>query len=219
MRLRAAIAASILSLCHQAHASGYTLIRSDLPLWSESDEGVWPVSVMTEGSFGMASIFSQGDWKVEETDCTSRDADDCATWMSLQITSVFHPRFSFREALTREALKHTESEISVLVDLDQKSKGAKIFALQIGFRGGSRYMLVSASSETTPIKQMTLLDARCLTGQPGVERRKAAFSSIYLTDYCSVSSKVALRSIAHDALRRAPLGRLSWQAGNPAAED
>jgi hypothetical protein len=190
-------------------ASADDLIRSDLPLWAETEEGVQPFSVNIEGGgFGVGSNFELGDWQW----CDWGDqGDDCYWWVRLEIGSAIHPRFHWSEGDDVTNFSDSGSEIVIFAPLGETEAGQSLRAVQIGFRGGSRYLLISVMPpEDGLIEHITILDAECEDGAEDIQLRRADFLTIYLTDYCAVASNDALRRLAEESLARPPLATLTW---------
>jgi hypothetical protein len=186
------------------------LVRSDLPLWSNGGEGVWPADATSEnGSPGHYTIFQPGDWRITARDCEGAERSDaCQSWLRLSIASVFHGGFIFETASSRSALgSSSDGGVGVIAELETRRRGTKLFALQMGFRGGSTYWLLSVA-EGTPIKRLTRLDVRC--SDAGGHWRERKPRGYYLTGYCAVADKVALRLMAEAALNRPPLSTWEW---------
>lgn len=213
--LTALVVASAFLPEHAVASDAAGVLRSDLPLWSESNKGVWPSDCSSENSIAKCSIFAMGDWRRTEADCADAEPH-CLSWVRLQMTAVFHARFGYSSAPRREELDLALSEISIIAPLNTSSVPRRLYALQIGFRGGSRYILLSVErARDHPIRHLTVLDPRCDRTIPGVRVRKAKFSSSYITEYCVAETKSALLGLAQAALNRPPLATLDWIADVP----
>lgn len=196
-----------------ASASG-AIVRSDLPLWSEEAKDVWPRFYMRNGQMGMESIFAVGDWRMRTAGCSQSDPSiACETWLRFSFLGPTDPGFIVTQAPTRPALA-VAGVPSVIADLGA-APGApttRLYAIQIGFEGGSQYILVSAAQ--ADVRQMAVLSVNCSTGRrQGVVPRRAKFYTAFATAYCAVGSSQALRALALDAFARPPVAALEWVGG------
>jgi len=97
-----------------------------------------------------------------------------------------------------------------------------LYAIELGARGGSDYLIVHAPHEM-PIKRLTVLDIQCEDDNGrakvmrDVELRRNDKSVVQPTDYCVVKSVLGLRALALEALKRKPLAVLEWVGEVPAS--
>jgi hypothetical protein len=182
-------------------------IRSDLPLWSEAHPDAWPQPIEGDDAIGFGSIFRLGYWRQIDRDCP--EPSTCEVWWRLELASVFHGAFSLSTGEERSNLDGALSGSAVIVELQPHKTKGQLYALQVGFLGGSRYVLLSASA-ALPVKQMTILDGRCEDAGRHAVRRKAAFYTRYLTAYCAVRNREGLLMMARAAADRPPLATLEW---------
>lgn len=179
-------------------------IRSDIPLWGENDEGVWPQRIEGSDEIGVTSAFAIGDWRRVSGDCV------CDAWINLKLSGVFHPGYLWRGASGREALPGVESEITLIASLETGVAHPHLFAIELGMWGGSRYLLISLDWANGSIKRFTLLDPICDVAGDAAHVRKAAFETVYRTEYCAVDSQAALLAIAREATTRPPQAAYEW---------
>lgn len=209
---RSRLAVAITAMCFSAwpaHAlTPETLVRSDLPLWSEANPHVWPRPVDEgDGVIGFGSIFWLGLWRRIDRNCP--DTSACESWWRLELASVFHGAFSLGTGNEQSKLDGPLGGAAVIAELHGGKAKERLYAMQVGFFGGSSYVLLSAPA-ATPIKQMTILDARCEDAGAHAVKRKAAFYSRYFTAYCAVRDAEGLRMMARAATERPPLAILEW---------
>jgi len=210
MRYACIVAALFLSV---VPAAAEELVRSDLPLWSIGEERVWPESANgRDGLPAQYTIFQPGEWRLVSPDCEgSEESDACQSWLRLSIASLFHGGFVVETASSRATLGqggNGDGGIALIAELPMHRPGAKLYAVQIGFKGGSTYWLLSAA-DTIPVKKLSRLDAKCSDAPTGAYWREAKVRGYYLTGYCAVRDKAALRRMAEAALRRPPLS--TWE--------
>jgi hypothetical protein len=192
-------------------ASADELVRSDLPLWSNGGDGVWPESFASDTGVGHRTIFMTGDWRVTRRDCKEAEQSDaCQSWLRLSIASVFHGGFIIETAPSRPALNSSsDGHVGIIAELHARRRGARLYALQLGFQGGSTYWLLSAPADS-PIRKLSRLDVRCGDGLDRARWREAKPRGYYLTGYCVVADRRALRLMAEAALNRPPLASWEW---------
>ena len=111
------------------------LIHSDVPLWSASDDNVWPQNFTNEDEFGCVNRSKFGDWRFT-------DSDGDHMWYRFQNYGVFHCWVNVYEAYERDELETAEHKPSFFVELtnvDRKKVNYDLWAIQIGARPGSDY--------------------------------------------------------------------------------
>jgi len=125
---------------------------------------------------------------------------------------VFDGGYAYDTANTQGSLgSHFEPAAIVKLEPDRSST---LFAIQVGYRGGSTYILLSAPPSDGLVKTATILEPRCMP-LPHVEARQRHESLFLRTDYCAVNSMEALVVIARDALNRAPAATMTWVVDAP----
>ena len=180
------------------------LVHSDLPLWGDGPN-VWPQSFADGDAFGCASRVAFGGWQV-------RRPDGETSWWRISNYGAIHCALVVTQADERAELDHGAYGFSVAVKLKDISRGGKVielWALQIGMRPGSDYILLSriASERDT----FTVLQRRCPAG-----RRRAGNSyDIWRTDYCAINSPGELVTLAEQMARLPPLAVASLQPDHP----
>lgn len=182
-------------------------LKSDLPLVTKSHQLIWPKDCSTKDAFASCSRFALGNWRVRYADCS-----DCDTWLNLDI-----PNFNGEGGMSyAETVHETDdpdpAEPAGLILLTPEKSGGGIYAFEIGFRGGSRYVLVSAQNDGKTVERASVLDVRCHPEWKGVSWRKSkeAETFIIATGYCVVTSIDQLTRMAEEALDRAPIATLQW---------
>lgn len=189
------LAAAVLGM--PAFAADDVLLRSDLPLWNESDEGVSPWAC---GDIGRCTDFAMGYWQAVGGD-----------WIAFRIAGPFHGTYSITQARSEKGLMEALPNNGIMVALGETPSGKRLYALQIGFRGGSTFWLLSAEPPNGSItKKFKVLDVRCEDGGEGTRQRRWDGGATYRTDYCAVSSREALRNMALAAAKRKPVTDLVW---------
>jgi hypothetical protein len=203
-----ALAALLLfGACVTAAHSGPAAIyfHSDLPLKPFKDQDMWPRAYGWDSMDGKYSPFGFGDWALRPTGCSD---DTCLRYVRLD-SGYQLEGYGFDETDWRRELSDHGSP--ALIFKLEAGAGSTLFALQIGYRGGSRYIVVSATPDGNgDFRTMTLLDAQCLTGAGLRWRRSLSDPPEPEEDYCVVPSMAALRTIARAALNRAPLASLTF---------
>lgn len=174
-------------------------LRSDSPLWTyrnEPDPGLFPEQFFSEDSFGCATPLGLGIYEI-----TPADKDESGGFVRVTNYGVFHCALSYGEASDREAADTAFEDHAWLIQLDKiRQPGGSddyLFALQIGVRAGSRYVLLRRRGQalSAPLEE---LDWSC----PSNAERRTSRIDIWFQDACVVSSKAELRRVARIAARR-----------------
>lgn len=179
------------------------LIHSDVPLFGSRYRDRWPQSFMDGDGFGCTSRVGFGDWKLEPT-----RSDDDPSWFRIVNYGVFHCFARIAQSGERDRLARTDSRVGsfLLLGTATKSGGRKVelWAMQIGARPGSDYILLSREPKDGIITEFTVLQRAC--GKR--DRRSGPQMDILLTHYCAVNARSELKRLAKDMARRPPLGTL-----------
>jgi hypothetical protein len=217
---KCAVVFAIMVICQGAgtHISRSPPVRSDLPLTFAQS---WPQA--DHQGLSAASLFALGDWRSTRLGC-SPGAPICVTWLRWNFGSVFDPFFTFSLAAQQQYLAHVYDDAGVVGELGRVPgrESLDLFAIQFGTRGGSEYVIVSASRER-PIKRLTVLNVQCEDENgdqiqtPDVELRRSGMG-IQPTDYCAVRSAEGLRNLALAALARKEVAVMEWVGEVPAIE-
>ena len=197
-----------------APAASQTLltVHSDLPFLPKPGQSVMPFSCNGSGLIATCYDFKTGNWKETDVRCAAADphAPVCESWFSLENYSPIHPAFSFRETQSKD--EDTPYEPALLIRLTPKTERKALYALEIGFDTGSRYLVLAAEGDMP--KHAEVLDLRC-EGDGALWRRSPEPISIFRTDYCAVASIDALERMARDALQRPAYATLDWVDDKP----
>jgi hypothetical protein len=208
---RAWLAVALAAICFTAlpaFAQTPDLLRSDLPMWSEAHPDVWPRPIDEgDGVVGYGSIFWLGYWRRVDRNCS--DPSDCTSWWRLDLASVIHGAFTLETGRETSKLDWALGGSAVIAELHGRNAKERLYALQVGFLGGSQYVLLSAPT-AAPVKRMTILDGRCEDAGRHAIKRKAGFYTRYITAYCAVRDVEGLRMMARAAGNRPPLATLEW---------
>ena len=174
------------------------VIHSDLPLFSAATAEVWPRAFSGDDSFGCVSRASFGDWALRETD---DEAGEVSQWYRIRNYGAFHCFALLAKSDERQVLDGAEPRpmFFVLLGTVHTSGGeTEIWALQIGVRPGSEYLLLSRPPGQDPITAFDVLQAQC----PRANVRDAGNLGILLTRYCVLNSRADfLRFARRMALR------------------
>jgi hypothetical protein len=181
------------------------LIHSDLPLLAGGAENKWPQSFHNEESFGCVSRVAFGDWVLREL---SEEDDDNAEWYRFQNYGAFHCFALVGRAYLREELDGAEFRPSYFVLLgtvEIENNRTELWAVQIGARPGSDYLLLSRPTGDGDIGTFNVLQTQC----PRANVRDAGSISIILTRYCAINTRTDLVRLARRMAQRAPVGALT----------
>ncbi len=198
-----------------ANAAAAAPVRSDLPLWPGGGDNIWPQSLNEKGAIGMRSIAGIGDWHLHDPDCKpGQPQDGCDSWLRIGVFSLLDGGFTIREATTRAGLETALGTPGFLIALPSidGADGSKFLALQIGFRGGSRYMLLRGRGDP-PYRRFDVLDADCQNASrssQGYALRVHPNSRFFPTDYCLVRSQKGIEHLARQAARYEPANIMKY---------
>ncbi|MGE3303571.1 MAG: hypothetical protein AB7M12_10700 [Hyphomonadaceae bacterium] len=184
------------------------LIHSDTPLLAKGEDEYWPNELARDDAFGCASRVAFGDWLFREENGGS-DAD--LTWYRVENYGVFHCFALVGEASERVELGSAERRPSFFVKLGmaQSRDGGAVeaWALQMGARPGSDYLLFSREPSEQTVKSFSVLQSKC----PADRVRSGGALSILRTDYCAINSRADLVRLAQRMGRLPPRGTLTLE--------
>jgi hypothetical protein len=181
-----------------ASAQEAFLLHSEEPLWTPGSDGVWPKH-LDGPDIGCAHRMKIGDWRYEPN-----EAQSTPSWYRLSNYGVFHCWINLAEGY--EPGQFEGSRPAFLVELG-KVGDKELWALQIGARPGSDYLLLMRLTGPGPVDRFSVLQRACPAG--GVRGGKNL--DILGTQYCSVETKSALISMARRMARLPPLATLVFE--------
>lgn len=209
MSLAALIAAVLVlatSAVDQADAeTAQDLIHSDLPLWANEPEVMWPRSFdEDDGTFGCATRIRHGDWRYDENSPESEPS-----WYRLTNYGVFHCFMIVQDAYERSDLANGDVDYSFLIQLGTiqgRDGPVELWALQRGGRPGSDYLLLARRPAPGIVVTFDVLQRECPRGHI----RETPPLDILSTRYCAINSRRELTKLARRMASRPPLGRLTF---------
>lgn len=215
MRVIVALALLIATLCPadtlaQSDEMHDDLIHSDLPIFL-GGEAQWPQSVSDGDSFGCASRVAFGDWVFRYGAADAKPALS-DSWYRFSNYGVIHCWANIGEANDREGLSSASSRPSLFIYLETRAvegKDVELWAIQLGARPGSDYLLLSRAPAEGLVISFSVLQTEC----PSAHRRDAGPIDILRTDYCGIDSRKELIRLARRMAARTPLGTLSVVPG------
>ena len=182
------------------------VIHSDLPLFSGANAEVWPRAFADNDSFGCASRASFGDWALREI---GAEPGEVAQWYRIGNYGAFHCFALLARSDERQALDGLEPRPTFFVLLGTAHAGGaetELWALEIGVRPGSEYLLLSRPPGQDPVRSFNLLQAQC----PRANVRDAGVRAALLTRYCAINSRAALVRLARRMALLPPQGTLTF---------
>lgn len=191
-----------------AAAQQAELLHSDLPLWRPGDGGVWPEAFTDPDSFGCSHRLKLGIWRF---DARGED-EDGPIWYRLTNYGAMHCWMNVAEGSEHDTFG--SSRPSFLVELGSAG-GRELWALQLGARPGSEYLLLARSPAEGPIDHFDVLQRNCARRQ----LRRGEPLDILITRYCNITTKAELVAIARRMTALPPLGRMRLHAVPPASDD
>lgn len=180
------------------------ILHSDLPLFDGGGENTWPQRYEDDESFGCVSRIAFGDWSFE--DRNSRD--DVDAWYRFSNYGVFHCWANVARADERGNLDAAEPRPSFFVLLDRvriDAREVELWAVQLGARPGSEYLLLSRETGDGLIDSFEMLHSVC----PDADVRDAGTLDVLLTRYCVVPSRESLIALARRMAQLPPRGTLA----------
>ncbi|MEQ1619265.1 MAG: hypothetical protein ABL883_13090 [Terricaulis sp.] len=181
------------------------IVHSDLPIFGHGDDNEWPQGFSDQDSFGCASRVAFGDWAWREAG--AGDEDD-TRWYRFSNYGAFHCWANTFRADERERLDAADFYPSFFAFLETTRTGGsevELWAVQIGARPGSEYLLLSRRPISGPVESFDVLQTDC----PRASVRDAGSLDILLTRYCAINSRAELVRLARRMAQRPPLGTLT----------
>lgn len=178
------------------------VIHSDLPLFRDSGENMWPQPFYDDDSFGCVSRVAFGDWVLREPD------GEESAWYRVQNYGVFHCWALVGRTYERQQLDAAELKPTFFVllgEVDTEEGERELWAAQIGARPGSEYLLLARSPAEGLIQSFEVLQTRC---PPGTTR-DAGSLDIIITRYCALNSQAELVRLARQMVQLPAVGTLS----------
>ncbi len=178
------------------------IIHSDLPLFRDTTENMWPQHFYDEDRFGCVSRVAFGEWVLRE------QGGGEPRWYSVQNYGVFHCWAVVGEAYERRKLEAAEARPAFFVlvdDIDVNGEQRELWALQIGARPGSEYLFLSRSPREGLIDAFEVLQTRC----PSANVRDAGSLDILLTRYCALNSRADLLRLTRQMAQLPAMGTLT----------
>ncbi len=183
------------------------IIHSDVPLWGYDEESVWPKHFYEEDSFGCAHALRPGDWRFVEPETEERDGYD--SWYRLANYGAFHCFLLATQSREQGNLNQGNVKHSYLIDLgvtEQSGLQLGLWALQLGARPGSDYLLMTSQVDGNTISQFQVLQVHC----PEPNIRTGPNMDILVTRYCAINSKAELLTLAQEMAKLPPRGTLTY---------
>jgi hypothetical protein len=178
------------------------ILFSDLPLYRGESENMWPQHFYDDSSFGCVSRVAFGDWVFRE------QGDDDPVWFRFRNYGAFHCWALVGRGYERQQLESAASKPAYFVLMGNLEVGGdrrELWAIQIGARPGSEYILLSRSPRDGLIASFDVLQIRC----PRANVRDAGSVDILLTRYCAVNTRGDLLRLAQQMAHLPAVGSLA----------
>lgn len=217
--LRASLRVAALSFAFAVHAQAADalatdLLHSDLPIFGQRGDEVWPIHWSDDESFGCTSRVAFGDWALRRT---AEDAE-VVEWYRFRNYGVFHCWANIYRASERAELERLEPRPSFFVpigDTTVDGKKVELWVIQLGVLPGSDYLLLSREPGNDVVRSFNVLQTAC----PPANVRKAELYEILLTRYCVINSRSELIKLARRMAQLPPVGVLSLQVSETELQD
>lgn len=194
----------ILDSASDSEAVPSELLHSDLPLFGKEDN-VHPFSMNTEDSFGCASRIRSGDWLYKEEDDVDYRGEE--RWYRIGNYGVLHCFAVVAESYERDGLELRDAKPSLFADLSELSINDRLvdlWALQIGGRPGSDYLLLMSEADGDMVDRFDVLRVDC----PQDRYRDRDGLDILAAGYCAINSQKEMITFAQRMARRPPIATL-----------
>jgi hypothetical protein len=109
-------------------------------------------------------------------------------------------------------LNSTPTDPAVIIDLGEthSNPNMHIFAIQIGFEGGSRYILAKGKAGPK-VTHFDIIPIDCTAPPvPGVVLVRAGFYTLFKTSYCLATTVDGIRDLAISGMGCQDGGSLDW---------
>ena len=205
MRLRSISVAAILAFLSATPAAAREaeLLHADTPLWAAGDREVWPQHFVDGDSFGCVHSVKLGVWRYKAAGTEAGDS-----WYRLSNYGVFHCWMNVAEAFEPESFE--TSRPGFLIKLGQAG-ARELWALQIGARPGSDYILLARPAGRDRMDRFEVLQRECPKGQV----RGGRSLDILLTRYCAINSAAQLVALAQRMAKLPILGTMTFESELP----
>lgn len=184
-------------------AQDASLIHSDEPLWAPGTPEVWPQHFVDRDSFGCSHRIQLGVWHY-----TAADADLGHQWYRFANYGVMHCWMNVAEAYEPGNFQGTRP--GFLIQLGRVAD-KELWALQVGARPGSDYVLLARPAGPDRIERFDVLQHECPKGHT----RGGRSLDILLTSYCSINTKSQLVALAREMAKRPILGTMTFEGELP----
>ena len=181
------------------------LLHSDLPIFGRGGDNEWPQHFNDDDSFGCMSRVAFGDWVFRQG---AAEDEDEVLWYRFSNYGAFHCWANTFRAPERAKLPSADFHPSFFASLGSMSVNGstiELWAVQIGARPGSEYLLLSRVSAAGLIEKFNVLQTAC----PRANVRDAGSLDILSTRYCAIHSRGELIRLARRMVQRPPLGTLT----------
>jgi hypothetical protein len=188
-------------------------IHSDAPLWKPGDDKVSPRHFVDGDSFGCIHRLKLGIWRYTEaaSDAGEHFAEDDLRYRFSNY-GVFHCWMNVTTAYGPGSFE--DNRPGFLIELGDMG-GKQLWALQLGARPGSDYLLLARLVGGGPINRFEVLRRECsetqIRGGPSLD--------ILLTRYCAINSQDELLALARRMAKRPPLGVIAFEREEPESEE
>lgn len=188
-----------LTVACPAKAQDSEILHSELPLWGPGAANVWPQHFMDGNAFGCGHPIKLGRWQLKSED------SDGADWFQFRNYGFVHCWMNIDQGRGDGPADQSRPGLLILLG----SAGPKeLWALQLGARPGSDYLLLARASPPGVIDRFDLLQRRC---PPGTQVGGPTLD-ILMTRYCKLSSRRQLLVLAKRMAKLPPLGTLTFEA-------
>lgn len=194
------VLALFLGVSRPAAAQEAEIVHADEPLWAPGSAEVWPQHLEAPDAFGCQHRVKLGRWRFARAD----SGDEPEAWYDFGNYGVMHCWMNIAEG--HEPGVFGDVRPGFLIEIGRAGE-VELWALQIGARPGSDYLLLSRRPGPGPIDRFEVLQRTCSRSQV----RGGASLDILLTRYCAINTKGEMIALARRMAKLPVLGVLSFE--------
>jgi hypothetical protein len=180
-------------------------VHSSLPLYTFEWDHLWPRGFTNGLEFGCRSRIEFGDWRF--TPAASNESEE-ESWYRFGNYGAFHCAAIVRHANEQTELEAARFDYGFFVQLGNvrhQSTEWELWALQVGMRPGSEYILLAREAHKSGlVVDFQVLQQRCPRGLI----REARGLDVWSTRYCAIDSRAELLSLARSMLKLPAVGTI-----------
>lgn len=201
----------LIGLAAASPVSAQSLLHSDTPLFADVDDP-WPRHFFDADGFGCSSMIPFGLWK--RTEAAEGGEEPPFDWLRIDNYGVLHCAYIVLQS-DGEPKDWNNAEYAWIGELGEADgpdgDPLRLYALQLGFRPGSSYLLLARKPGKDMTRRFFVLNWDCPPGWS----REGKSTDVWRSDYCAVPHLAGLRRIARAAAKAPPAATLEYVEDPP----